>query len=391
MDAFLGKVSSSVSSISDSIGEKSVRALGDMMASPTFTSPSQSETRSRYDDEEVGGDGGGLSGARKTRGSGDGFRSYDDAGGSGANSSWMPSAASAGGWLNRLGGAPNSEEAKDREPLVGRSPREANTEAAGGAGGVGASQSFSGMGLAGLSSSFSGGLAGLGLPSSIGNFETLSSLRSNLALGATSASDIAAAAASRARDGGSALGQAASASARQGSQVLAMAGVPLPESLYLPVELPPDPACALCNRYCPCPRLSYQVRLMGFAICFLLGFVLSLASLTSVTQLLLGNPKPFATKYTLGNAISICSSMFVMGPTTQCQNMFHPDRRGASMLYIGSMIGTFVSVSALHSGILTLLCVAMQMGALLWYVFSYIPYGRVCLRRCFNSAMRFVV
>ncbi|KAJ1632557.1 hypothetical protein T492DRAFT_868112 [Pavlovales sp. CCMP2436] len=144
MDAFLGKVSSSVSSISDSIGEKSVRALGDMMASPTFTSPSQSETRSRYDDEEVGGDGGGLSGARKTRGSGDGFRSYDDAGGSGANSSWMPSAASAGGWLNRLGGAPNSEEAKDREPLVGRSPREANTEAAGGAGGVGASQSFSG-------------------------------------------------------------------------------------------------------------------------------------------------------------------------------------------------------------------------------------------------------
>jgi uncharacterized membrane-anchored protein len=71
--------------------------------------------------------------------------------------------------------------------------------------------------------------------------------------------------------------------------------------------------------------------------------------------------------------------------------MFHPSRRHASLLYLGSMVGTFVSVSALHSGLLTLLCVCCQMGALLWYVFSYIPYGRACLHRCFSSAIKFAV
>jgi hypothetical protein len=69
--------------------------------------------------------------------------------------------------------------------------------------------------------------------------------------------------------------------------------------------------------------------------------------------------------------------------------MFHPDRRGATVLYLGSMVGTFTAVVVVQSGILTLVCVTLQMGALLWYMFSYIPYGRACLRRCFSSAMRF--
>lgn len=77
-----------------------------------------------------------------------------------------------------------------------------------------------------------------------------------------------------------------------------------------------------------------------------------------------------------------------MGPTAQCNNMFHPDRRGATLLYLASMLGTFLACSALQSGLLALLCVSFQMVALLWYVFSYIPYGRACLRRCCNSALR---
>lgn len=77
-----------------------------------------------------------------------------------------------------------------------------------------------------------------------------------------------------------------------------------------------------------------------------------------------------------------------MGPTTQCANMFHPDRRYASIAYIGSMAGTFVATAVLRSGLLALLCVGVQSCALLWYVFSYIPYGRACLKRCAGSAMR---
>ena len=80
-----------------------------------------------------------------------------------------------------------------------------------------------------------------------------------------------------------------------------------------------------------------------------------------------------------------------MGPTAQCNNMFHPSRRHASALYLCSLCGTLLSVTLLRSAVLTLLCVCCQMGALLWYVFSYIPYGRACLQRCFSSAIKFAV
>ena len=48
-----------------------------------------------------------------------------------------------------------------------------------------------------------------------------------------------------------------------------------------------------------CPALSYRQRLAGVACCMLAGTLLSLLSLLSFTQLMLGNPLPFALKYSL--------------------------------------------------------------------------------------------
>ena len=44
---------------------------------------------------------------------------------------------------------------------------------------------------------------------------------------------------------------------------------------------------------CCCPALSYKQRLTGMACCMLAGLLLSLSSLLSFTQLMLGNPLPF--------------------------------------------------------------------------------------------------
>lgn len=78
------------------------------------------------------------------------------------------------------------------------------------------------------------------------------------------------------------------------------------------VEKPKEPetrCAALCR--C-CPALSYQQRMVGFVCCFALGGLLSLSALSSLGGIFLGNPAPFAVKYTLGNLLSIGSSSFLV-------------------------------------------------------------------------------
>ena len=48
------------------------------------------------------------------------------------------------------------------------------------------------------------------------------------------------------------------------------------------------------------PDLTYKQRLIGFAICLTIGFVITTGSLFRVVQLVLGNPVPFVTFYSIG-------------------------------------------------------------------------------------------
>jgi hypothetical protein len=56
------------------------------------------------------------------------------------------------------------------------------------------------------------------------------------------------------------------------------------------------------------------------------GFLLSLGSTFRLLQLLKGNPEPFATMYTIGNIIGMCSTCFLYGPWSQAKKMFAPTR-----------------------------------------------------------------
>ena len=57
-----------------------------------------------------------------------------------------------------------------------------------------------------------------------------------------------------------------------------------------------------------CPSLTFQQRLVGFGIFFTIGAVVTLTSMFSFSQLLTGNPVPFALKYSIGNVISLFST-----------------------------------------------------------------------------------
>ena len=134
-----------------------------------------------------------------------------------------------------------------------------------------------------------------------------------------------------------------------------------------PAPPPPPRTCleGILDRVFSCfPALSYTTRLAGFFFFFILGVMLSITSLSSFGSVLLGNPGPFAFKYTVGNLLSIFSMCFLSGPQKQCAGMCSKARRGATLMYAGSLIATLVCVFYLRSWLLTMVAVAAQFIAM---------------------------
>ena len=240
----------------------------------------------------------------------------------GDDASWNASRFG-GGFAARLGLAPG------RGPEnVGLLPKE--EQRGGGGGGGGGSGASGGSG----SSSWGGGLAELGLKQ----------MRDTANAGLATASSV-----------GSGLG--------------------------LVAAKPKEPDGALGRLCACCPTLTKGQRMLGFIVCFVFGGLLSLSALGSLPSLLLGNPAPFAFKYTFGNLLSLGSSSFVVGPQKQIRDMLSPERRTASLIYVVSLFGTLLCVFALKMQLLSFAFVVVQFAALTWYMLSYVPYGQQCLKR----------
>lgn len=118
-----------------------------------------------------------------------------------------------------------------------------------------------------------------------------------------------------------------------------------------------------------CPTLSRKTRLMGFMICYGIGSFFWLLS-TPAIPLIFVAPAKFAVPYTLGSIISMGSTMFMVGPTKQIQNMCKEDRRLTTTIYLSSMIGTlvFAMLGGIVGTVLCLVCISAQMASMIWYV-----------------------
>lgn len=64
-------------------------------------------------------------------------------------------------------------------------------------------------------------------------------------------------------------------------------------------------------------------------------------SLLRFTDLITGNPGPFALTYSCGNILSIAGTSFIVGPCSQMKKMFKNSRWMASVVYLVS-IGTTI-------------------------------------------------
>lgn len=130
-----------------------------------------------------------------------------------------------------------------------------------------------------------------------------------------------------------------------------------------------------------------QQRMYGFGICFSAGILLSLASMFSFTKLLLGYPRDFAIKYTIGNILAICSTGFLMGPARQLRNMTAAKRWVAALIYLFAMVMTLVSAFKIQIAMVTVLFIVIQFCAMVWYCLSYIPFGRQMLAKCCKGVL----
>lgn len=137
-----------------------------------------------------------------------------------------------------------------------------------------------------------------------------------------------------------------------------------------------------------CCDLTYRQRLTGCIACMLIGTLLSLMSLGSLAQLVLGNPLPFAFKYTVGNLLSLGAASFLVGPRAQLRGMLAPQRRAASLIYVATLVGTLLTVLVIRRALLALVFIVLQFLALTWYMLSYIPYGQAAAKRIARRLLR---
>jgi hypothetical protein len=87
--------------------------------------------------------------------------------------------------------------------------------------------------------------------------------------------------------------------------------------------------------------LTRTQRLYGFLICFTIGWLISLMSLMALGQIAF-HPAKFALLYTVGNIVSLCSTMCLWGPWAQIRDMFKTERCIATSIYLISMVVTLV-------------------------------------------------
>lgn len=134
-----------------------------------------------------------------------------------------------------------------------------------------------------------------------------------------------------------------------------------------------------------CPKLSWEHRFIGWAICFGVGWILQIVSFGRIMTVITSGPTKLAVMYTIGNLLALVSTFFFAGPRRQCKKMKHPSRWIASLIYLGAMVATVAAVfvpAFPGQKIVILILIPLQWVSLVWYTLSYIPFGQRMAKRC---------
>ncbi|KAL0234040.1 hypothetical protein PCE1_001078 [Barthelona sp. PCE] len=129
-------------------------------------------------------------------------------------------------------------------------------------------------------------------------------------------------------------------------------------------------------------KMSMKTRMKAFGICCIVAFVCFILCCLNFL-----NPSGFAFPFTILNLSLLLSTGFLIGPMKQLKNMLKPKRAVCALTFIGSMVLTLMAVYKWESFLLCLIFVIIQGCAFIYYVGSYIPFCRSCLKGTAKSVI----
>lgn len=135
-------------------------------------------------------------------------------------------------------------------------------------------------------------------------------------------------------------------------------------------------------------ELSLRQRFYGFLGSAGIGLVTVILGLIMLFFMKLVS---FSVLYSIGNLCLVTSLMFIVGPMRQLRSMMSEYRYLTSIVFILSIIGTLVMALVVSNVILTIVFVVIQTCAFVWYVLSYIPFGRTLCWSCLRNTSEMIV
>ncbi|KAI9500103.1 protein transport protein sft2 [Coemansia spiralis] len=120
--------------------------------------------------------------------------------------------------------------------------------------------------------------------------------------------------------------------------------------------------------------LTLMQRWIGFGGCAILALFCFTMAIFSLPMMIL-SPQKFATAFSLGSLCTITGIALLRGPRAHTLHLLSKQRLLFTVSYFGSVFFTLFFSAIMHSYLGTLLFVAVQVGALMWYVVSYFPGG----------------
>lgn len=132
-----------------------------------------------------------------------------------------------------------------------------------------------------------------------------------------------------------------------------------------------------------CPKLSLKQRAIGWIVCSVIGWVLSIFA--TISLLTSTEATTFAVLYSIGQVLNITGSVFLSTPKGQWKAMTNKSRLVTSIVYVVSIILTLVIALTTNIKPLVFLFLAIQVLAYYWYTISFIPFGQKLAKGIFKS------
>ena len=120
-----------------------------------------------------------------------------------------------------------------------------------------------------------------------------------------------------------------------------------------------------------CPKISFQMRLLSFLICLIIGFSLTSLSIFQLTYTL-PHYRTFSLWYSLSNIIFLISTFILIGPKENYIKLLSDELYSKSLIFISTTILGFIFGLMTGSKVVNLLFDFLEFCSLVFFCFSFI-------------------